>query len=127
MLFQHQQGDTGHVRVYLKADVIRPAGRSSWVHKLQGTSGKTLTQELRTKAGDLLRGSSRSSAQSLMARSEELATGRKLLGLFAFVGFGLKNSEQQEIELDDEQFEHICDEIKVRDVPETICVFIAQV
>ena len=67
-----------------------------------------MVQDLRTKVGDI----SRRAATQLQGRSQELVTGRKLISLYALVGLYMKAGSQK-IDLEDEQFDIICEEIRV--------------
>ena len=103
-LFQ-QNTEASRARYFVRLDASNQHSQSTWVQRLTG-SNKSLVQNLRQKVGDI-------SATRLQDRSQELVTGRKLISLYALVGLTMKAGGHK-IELEDDQFDHICQDIKVR-------------
>ena len=120
--YYFQQNSTAsQTRYFVRVDVFSQTGQRTWLQKLTGSSKKTLVLDLRTKVGNIFQNSPTTAATQLQARIQELLTGRKLISLYALVGLYMKAGIRQ-IELEDEQFDHICHEIKVNVIAFTVDV-----
>lgn len=105
---EQQSAEAQHTRYFVKLDVSSQPGRSTWVQNLTGTSSKSFLNDLRMNSRDIFE---RNGATQLLQRSHELVTGRKLISLYALVGLYMKAGSRN-IDLEDEQYDHICQEIK---------------
>ena len=101
-----QNTEASRARYFVRLDASSRQSQSTWVQRLTGSSKTSFVQNLRQKVGDI-------SATALQSRSQELITGRKLISLYALVGLTMKAGSRK-IELEDAQFDHICQDIKVR-------------